>query len=440
MKRDIEQELFSWKDQKNRLPLLLRGARQVGKSYTVESFGKKAFRNMVVVNFEFEPRFKQCFTTLDPVDIVNKLQLLTGENIETGQTLLFFDEIQECPSAIMSLRYFREKLDQLAVIGAGSLMEFALNSPEFKMPVGRVQFLHLGPLSFGEFLTATGNERLRGCLKEASLDKPLDDLLHQTLMELLRVYFIVGGMPAVVAEYLENRNFSGCLRVQNALLQAFRGDFGKYAKTSSFKHLQTVFDKVPRLAGDRIKYSNIDPDSRSRDIKQALSLLTLAGIIYPVYATAASGLPLSAQVNEMKFKLNFLDIGLMQCACGQQAELAVRPDFFQVNRGAVAEQFVGQELRACQDRYSWPALYFWARDSRNSSAEVDYVAMARSHVLPVEVKSGKTGTLRSLKLFIEEKGALFGVRFSQDKPSFYDKVLTLPLYMVDQMNRCAEGC
>ncbi|MFH1128130.1 MAG: AAA family ATPase [Candidatus Omnitrophota bacterium] len=364
MKRDIERDLFNWKERKDRLPLLLRGARQVGKSYIVEEFGKKAFKNLVVVNFEFRPELKQCFTTLDPIEIINKLQLLMGEAIEAEKTLLFLDEIQECPNAIMALRYFKEKYNKLAVIGAGSLVEFALNNSNFRMPVGRVQFIYLEPLSFGEFLTASGNEQLRHYLGQIRLSSVFDDAVHQKLMDLLRVYLIVGGMPAVVKEYLESRNFLNCQRIQNSLLQTYRSDFGKYAKSSEHKYLQKVLDEAPRLAGNRIKYSNIDADSKSRDIKQALNLLKLTGIIYPVYATSASGLPLEAQVNEMKFKLNFLDVGLMQNACGLQAELTLTNDFIQINSGAVTEQFIGQELRAHSDCYLQRGLFFWARDKK----------------------------------------------------------------------------
>lgn len=438
MKRDLERDLFNWKERKDRLPLLLRGARQVGKSYIVEEFGKKAFKNIVIVNFEFRPELKQCFTTLDPIEIINKLQLLMGENIEAEKTLLFLDEIQECPNAIMALRYFKEKYDRLAVIGAGSLMEFALNSSDFKMPVGRIQFIYLEPLSFGEFLTASGNELLRSHLREIRLNSVFDDAVHQKLMDLLRIYLIVGGMPAVVKEYLESRNFLNCQRIQNSLLQAYRNDFGKYAKSSKLKYLQKVLDEAPRLVGNRIKYSNVDPHSKSRDIKQALNLLKLAGIIYPVYATAASGLPLGAQANEMKFKLNFLDVGLMQNACGLQAELALTNNFFLINAGAVTKQLIGQELRAYFDSYLKCGLFFWARDKKSSSAEVDYVVAVDSLILPVEVKAGKTGTLKSLKLFIEEKKSLLGVRFSQEKLSLHDKVLTLPLYMAEQMKRFAR--
>lgn len=438
MERDIEKELVKWKDQNNRSPLLVRGARQVGKSYLIEEFGKKFFNNIVVVNFEFRPELKQCFTTLDPYEIINKLRLLMGITIEDGKTLLFLDEIQECPNAIISLRYFKERKGMLAVIGAGSLMEFALNSPEFRMPVGRIQFLYLEPLSFCEFLTVSGNGQLRQYISEISIVGSSDNAVHQKLIDLLRIYFIIGGMPAVIREYLASQDLVNCSRIQNSLLQTYRGDFGKYAKISEHKYLQKTFDMSPRLAGSRIKYTNIDPESKSRDIKNALNLLAMAGIVKPVYASSASGVPLGAQVNELKFKLNFLDVGLMQNACGLQAQLSMEKDLIHINSGAVAEQFIGQELRAYSDSYTEHNLFFWARDKIGSSAEVDYVIDIDAQVLPIEVKAGKTGTLKSLKIFIEEKKSPLGIRFSQDKLSFYDKILTLPLYMAGYAKKLAK--
>ena len=439
MQRDIKKDLLAWKNRKDRQPLLLRGARQVGKSYIIEDFGKSEFQNTVVVNFEYRPEFRHCFTTRDPAGIINKLRLLTGETIEAGQTLLFLDEIQECPDAIMALRYFKEKLPALAVIGAGSLMEFALQAQDFKMPVGRVQFMFLGPLSFGEFLTVSGNQGLRDHLQGVTLDKVIDDVVHQRLLDLLREYLIVGGMPAVVKQFLESRNMADCQRAQQALMLSWRNDLGKYARTSGLKYLQTALAEAPRLVGARIKYSNIDPLARSRDIKQALNLLKLAGIVCPVYATAAAGSPLGAQVDEMKFKLNFLDVGLMQNACGLQSEIALKKDFLQINAGAVAEQFIGQELRAYADVHADPGLFFWARDKKNSSAEVDYIVAAGTMLLPVEVKAGKTGALKSLRIFMEEKKSLLGVRFWQDKLSLHDKILSLPLYMVASLPRMVRG-
>jgi uncharacterized protein len=435
MKRDITKELISWKEHRDRYPLIIRGARQVGKSYIVEAFAKDNFKNTVVVNFEFQPQLKDCFKNLDPVEIINKLQLFLGDNIDKSNTLLFLDEIQECPEAIVALRYFKEKMPSLPVIGAGSLLEFALKNPDFKMPVGRVHFLYLEPLSFSEFLMATGNKQLREYLFSVDVKDKIEDIIHQKLLELLRLYLILGGMPAVVKDYIENRDLISCRNLQTSLLQTYRVDFGKYARTTQHKYLQKVFDSAPRLAGQRIKYSTIDEDVKSRDLKNALMLLQLAGVIKPVYMSSASGLPLGAAINEKKFKLNFIDTGLMQNACGLQSEISMAKNFIQINSGSVAEQFVGQELRAYSDSHQESSLFFWARDQRNSSAEVDYVINAGSNIFPLEVKAGKAGTLKSLRLFLKEKKAKFGIRISQNKLSFSDNILSLPLYMVEQIPR-----
>lgn len=440
MRRDIEKELILWKSQEDRYPLIIRGARQVGKSYLVENFGKAHFQNSVVVNFEFQPQLKDVFQSLDPSEIINKLRLILGVQIKEGDTLLFLDEIQECPQAIMSLRYFKEKMPNLAVISAGSLLEFALRSADFKMPVGRIHFLYLEPLSFSEYLHSTGNQNLSQYLSEVKLTDSIDDVIHKKLLELLRMYLIVGGMPAVLKEYLSSKDMTNCQRIQTGILQTYRSDFGKYAKISQHKYLQKVFDTAPRLIGQRIKFSNIDPDTRSRDLKNALNLLALAGIVKPIYLTKASGLPIESQIDEQKLKLNFLDIGLMQNLCGLQGQLSIEEDFMQINAGAVAEQFIGQELVAYSDRrHQQGNLYFWAREKKGSMAEVDYVVNIGSDIFPVEVKSGKEGKLKSLRMFIEEKKSKFGIRFSQDKLSYYDKILSIPLYMVEQMHHLAKS-
>src|SRR3989304_424076 len=439
MRRDIEKELISWKSQKERYPLIIRGARQVGKSYLVETFGRTHFQNNVVVNLEFQPQLKDCFKSLDPSEIINKLQLLLSVQIKEDNTLLFLDEIQECPQAIMALRYFKEKMPKLPIIAAGSLLEFVMRNPDFKMPVGRVQFLYLEPMSFSEYLDATGNQNLKKFLTYVKLTDSIDDVIHKKLLELLRIYIIVGGMPAVLNEYLSSKDLMNCQRMQTALLQTYRSDFGKYAKISQHKYLQKVFDTVPRMVGQRIKYSTIDPDNRSRDLKNALNLLTLAGIVRPIYLTKASGLPLGAQINEQKFKLNFLDVGLMQNSCGLQGRLSIEEDFMQINAGSVAEQFVGQELTAYSDRHQQVGLYFWAREKRGSMAEVDYVINIGSGIFSVKDKKSKKRRVKSLRMFIEEKKSRLGIRFSQDKLSYYDKILSIPLYMVEQLPRLAES-
>lgn len=439
MRRDAEKDIISWIDSKDRMPLLLRGARQVGKSTLVEMVAKSHFPQVVTLNFELQPQLKPCFDDLEPQQILDKIQFVMGVQIQKDKTLLFLDEIQECPQAIMAMRYFREKMPQLAVIGAGSLLEFALRSPEFRMPVGRVQFLYLRPLSFAEFLSASGHQNLRDFVDKVTPSTVVDTVIHERLLELLRSYLMLGGMPAVLKSYFENGDLAGSQRIQSSLLQTFRSDFGKYAKVSEYKYLHRVFDAAPRLAGQRTKYSAIDADAKSRDIKNAVQLLSLAGVVRQVFATAASGLPLGAQISDRKFKLNFLDVGLMQNICGLQPQLATQTEFTQINSGAVAEQFVGQELSASADRYTPGDLYFWARDKKGSSAEVDYIVGVDSTIIPVEVKAGKTGILRSLRLFMEEKKSGVGVRISQVPLAFQDGILSIPLYMTGQLSRLAKS-
>lgn len=439
MRRDAEKDLILWRDSHERMPLLIRGARQVGKSTLVELVAKAHFPQVVTINFELQPQLKSCFDDLDPQKIINKIQLVMGVTISQETTLLFLDEIQECPQAIMAMRYFREKMPRLAVIGAGSLLEFALESSEFRMPVGRVQFLYLKPLSFAEFLSASGNQNLRDFLDTVELSTMIDAVVHSKLLELVRLYLMLGGMPAVLKSYFETGDIAACQRIQSSLLQTFRSDFGKYAKASEHNYLNRVFDATPLLVGQRVKYSAIDAGAKSRDIKNAVHLLSLAGVVQQVFATSASGLPLGAQISEKKFKLNFLDVGLMQNICGLQAQLAVQKEFIQINLGAVAEQFVGQELSASADCYIPGDLYFWARDKKGSSAEVDYVVGVDSSIIPIEVKAGKTGMLKSLRVFLDEKSSQLGVRISQAPLSRQNGILSIPLYMISQLPRLVKN-
>jgi len=435
MQREIEKHLIEWKNKEEKYPLLVRGARQVGKSYVIEEFGKRHFNNTVSINFELTPNLKECFQNLDPAQIITKLQLLLNTRITNKDTLLFFDEIQECPQAILSLRYFKEKMPQQSVIGAGSLLEFAFKVNDFRMPVGRIQFLNLEPLSFVEFLHATNNCNLLEYVSQLTSQNRGELVIHKQLLELLRNYLIIGGMPAVVKEYLNSCNILECQRIQSALLETYRNDFGKYANLAQHKYLQKVFDAAPRLSGQRVKYVQIDREIKSRDLKNAMELLSLARIVRPVYASRASGLPLGAQAVPQKFKLTFLDVGLMQYVCGLGAELRMEKEIMQINSGAVAEQFVGQELKAYNDPYKDNSFYFWARDKRGSCAEVDYLFTKGKYVIPVEVKSGKGGRLKSLRAFLKEKKSPVGIRLSTDQLSFHERILSVPLYMISHIDR-----
>lgn len=435
MKRDALKELLRWKNQKDRLPLLIRGARQVGKSYLIKEFGTNHFDNYIEINFEYQPETKQYFSSFNPTEIVNKIRLTQGVAIVPGKTLLFLDEVQECPEAISSLRYFYEKMPELHVIAAGSLLEFVFDQEHFRMPVGRLQYLFLKPLSFAEFLTACGFESLREYLNSVTLQNPPDEVFHEKLLKLLREYMVLGGMPKVVSTYLQNNNVSDVQRIQTSILTTYQDDFGKYAKSLDLQYLQTLFVRTPFLISQRFFYKDVDPDLRSRELKRAIELLQKAGIIHKSNAVSASGLPLKAQINEKQFKLFFLDIGLVNRSNGLNSKLLLEKDVILVNRGAIAEQFVAQELIAYFDPYTPPELYWWAREAQGSSAEVDFITSKDTQLFPIEVKAGKVGKLRSLKIFLEEKNSPFGIRISQNSLKIEDKVLTIPLYLIEQLPR-----
>jgi predicted AAA+ superfamily ATPase len=435
MYRSIIANLVKWKEAPEHLPILLRGARQIGKTTAVQQFAASNFSHLVNINFELEPDYADCFQMLKPQEIINQILLKQNTPIIPGKTLLFLDEIQNCPQAIMALRYFKEQMPELHVIGAGSLLEFALNDEKFRMPVGRVQFLYMQPLSFYEYLRAKDKSTLLSHINNASLAAPPSDVAHQELLKLVKEYLVIGGMPAVVDYYLKYQDLNACQNLQTNLLATYRNDFGKYAKLTKHKYLQQVFMKAPNLIGKQIKYTNIDTESKASNIKEAITLLVKAGLLYKVNASSCSGLPLNALINEKKFKLIFVDIGLMNRAGKINLSNLLLQDLLLVNQGAITEQFVAQELLAYQNPEEEPELYFWERDKRGSQAEVDYVINLNGSIVPIEVKSGTIGRLRSLKQFMSEKNSALGIQISQRPLSMQDKILTIPLYMIGELKR-----
>ncbi len=335
----------------------------------------------------------------------------------------------------MALRYFKEQMPDLHIIGAGSLLEFALNDANFSMPVGRVQFIYLKPLSFQEFLQAQHFDDLLEAIKNCTLEKPLSSLFHEKLLTLMHEYLIIGGMPADVQTYLETKDFLQTQRTQTIIMSTYRNDFGKYAKLTQHKYLQQIFNKAPGLVGQQVKYSRIDNEMRSRDLKQAIEYLEQAGILQIVLATTASGLPLSASVNEKKFKLLFLDIGLLVRNAGLAINELLDKNILLINQGAMAEQLAGQELLAYQDCYEEAKLHYWCRETRGSLAEVDYVINIDSQIVPIEVKSGKKGTLKSLQLMMKEKLCPVGMRISQLPLQYHDNLLSIPFYLIGELKR-----
>lgn len=431
MIRNIYRNLLEWKDSKTRQPLLLRGARQTGKTFIINDFGKNSFKNFISLNFERNPEYKEIFKTRIPGEIIEKVTLFTGQKIEPGKALLFIDEIQECPEAIVSLRYFFEEMPELHVIGAGSLLEFALLSEEFRMPVGRVQYLCLYPMSFGEFLEALEETELRNYVGNYFNLNKIPEGLHEKLNEYIRKYYIIGGMPAVVNEYISSRDIIKCQRIQRSIIDTYIDDFAKYAKVAKHKTLRNVFNAVPGMVGQKFVYTQVDRLAKSRELKEAVELLETAGIIARVCQTNGAGVPLSGNINESYFKVIFLDIGLFHAISGIYAETARENDFTAIFKGAVAEQYAGQELIACQSPYTKVRLFYWGRQVKNSTAEIDYLIEKEGRVIPVEIKSGSAGRMKSLHIFIENYQPVKALKISQAPFAPGDPIVSLPFYGIE---------
>jgi uncharacterized protein len=441
MRRSITASLIKWKDSPSRMPLMLRGARQVGKSYAVNAFAKAHFEDYVEINFEINPEFKQAFIKLDPAFIIEQITLLSGQKITPGNTLLFLDEIQECPEAIQSLRYFKEKIPELHVITAGSLLEFALTDANFRMPVGRIEFMYLYPMTFNEFLYAINENELYDYLKNVTLKTDISVAVHEKALELFRLYMTLGGMPAVIADYAEHKDLLNSRKLQLQLLATYRNDFGKYATRAEKQYCEKLFAKAPGLIAKHFRYRDVDPDVQSRSIKSALNLLEKAQLVTRVNQVSSIQLPLSANINEKKFKLLFVDVGLVLAAMHVDMHHILNTGTHIVStQGQLSEQIVGQELLAASPAYDALKLYFWMRDKTGSQAEVDYLFQYDDKVLPIEVKSGATGRLKSLHLYLDAMQQPFGIKISTDKLSMTPTLLNIPLYLINRLSDLNSLC
>jgi predicted AAA+ superfamily ATPase len=449
MQRKAMAYLKEWKTRSSRKPLIIRGARQVGKSYLVRQFAKEEFSNFLEINFEIDRDIIPYFDKPHPDQILSLLSVHYNCRIDKGKTLLFLDEIQAAPQILSKLRYFLEKTPEMHIIAAGSLLDFALEDHEFSMPVGRIEYLHLGPMSFEEFLLALGNTEIVGFLGTTDAESEFPEPLHKKLTELIKTYFIIGGMPESVAAYSSTGSFQESDRVQATILATYADDFNKYSKKTDIRRLHLLMRGIPRLVGKKFKYSHISPEVKAKDLSVALHLLSLARICYPVYHTSCEGIPLGATIDEKKFKLLFIDIGLMCSACGLTIlDLERASDLTMVNAGSLSEQYIGQHLLYRQEPYREPELNYWMREESTSGAEIDFVISRGTDIIPIVVKSGTTGTLKSMNQFMYEKGYGLGLRFNMDVPSictakgslpagsvYHYQLLSLPMYLVEQAGR-----
>jgi uncharacterized protein len=431
MDRDILHELVKWKTSKHRKPLIIRGARQIGKTWVVRELGNKYFDHFIEINFEQTPEFKSIFDTLDPKNIIKLINISLGEVIKPDRTLLFFDEIQQCPKGIMALRYFFEQMPELHIISAGSLLEFVLNSDSFSQPVGRVDYLFMHPLTFGEYLTARNRNELREFCISLQLKTPVNSVIVKQLESLLTDYCFVGGMPRPISAMVETEDLELVKREQLSIIQTYRNDFGKYKKRIPSELLEQLFQTAPGVVGQKYKYVTVAPNYRAETIRKALILLEKAGLIQRMFSTSGKGLPFSIHKKENIFKILYLDIGLMQRVLDVSKEIYQTKDLLSVFKGALMEQFIGQQLLTVHSWFEERKLYYWQRDKPTSKAEVDYLWQHGSNIIPIEVKSGKAGTLKSLNLFLNENNSPFGVRFSHHDLSFEKKLLSIPVWAVE---------
>lgn len=429
MKRTIETALYEWKQKTGRLILLLRGARQVGKTYSVREFAK-SFPHFLEINFEAQTQAKVFFEgDFSCADICERLAAYSGVPVIAGKTLLFFDEVQACPACLRALRFFHEQLPQLHVVAAGSLLEFALAEiPSFG--VGRVASLFMYPMSFAEFLHADESGMLAEyCLKNG-IDKPIDAPLHQKLLEKYRIYTILGGMPAVIENYRKTHDLLESQEIIDHLLTSLFDDFTKYKAHVSSRILRDTLRSIARQAGGKFMYTAVGEEFSTREIKAALEILERAGMIYRVCHSAARGIPLGAEINDRRFKIIPFDVGIQQRLCGLSlADYLTMGHETLVNKGSIAEVFVGIELVVSNPFSKRPELYYWHREKRDSNAEVDYVIQRGMEIIPVEVKSGTKGSMQSMRIFLAERSLPRGIRLSQETQAHYQNITVVPIYM-----------
>ena len=440
--------LREWKNRKNRKPLVIRGARQVGKTFLARELGKYEFDHYLEINFDETPSKKELFLHEDINSIIQYISLDTSIAIIPGKTLIFLDEIQRAPEVFAKLRYFFEKRNDIHVIAAGSLLDFVLEKYQFSMPVGRIEYMYMAPMDLMEYLKAVEAETIYNFIKNYQIKDHIPDTIHTKLLDHTRTYMSIGGMPAVIREYCLSQSIEQCEKELSSIVNTYRDDFSKYGKKVDPFLLQTILDKMPRLAGRKIKYSKISPDKKSADLKKALHQLELARILYRVHHSSGNAIPLRSEIKERDFKTLFLDIGLMMRSLGLNILSLQNENLILSNKGALAEQYIGQQWLSQYESWETPELYYWNREKQGTSAEVDFLFEIQGRIVPVEVKAGTTGSLKSLHVFVSEKSSPAALRFNLSLPSVSTVVskipglreqkftlLSLPLYMVSETRR-----
>lgn len=437
--------LISWYKNNGRKPLLLRGARQVGKTSLVRMFCKMQKLHLIEINLELHQDLAKSFKQMDPTLVVKDIELFFKTKL-TRKSVLFIDEIQTLPEAIQGLRYFYEKLPHVPVIAAGSLLEFVLSDHRFSMPVGRIDLFYIGPLKFSDFVKAKGNLSLYKTLQSYKIGDEITTLQHETFLEIYLEFLLVGGMPEAVREYLKSSDLKIVKKIQKSILDTYRADFGKYARRIPIERIDRIFRFAGTNVARKVKYSEINPDEQSKNLLLAIELLEKAGIVYRVFHSSASGIPLLLNKNEKIFKFLFMDVGLVSGFIGIDL-VEIRKIYFDppsdlilLHKGMISEQFVGQSL-LFNEINEKGEIFYWLRDESTQKAEVDFVIEKGFNIIPIEVKAGKTGSIRSLIQFAKEKKSKYLVKFGTQKPTIRSvelegrkvKVFEFPLYLSERL-------
>lgn len=434
MYRIAIEKLYKWKNSKRRKPLIIEGARQVGKTWLMKEFGKQAYADTVYINFDSNSRMGDLFSAdLDTDRLILGLELYAGRKINPENTLLIFDEVQEVPRALASLKYFYENAPQYHIVCAGSLLGIALHQGT-SFPVGKVDFLKLYPLSFSEFLMATGNERFAELLKNQ--DYEMITSFKQTYIDTLKHYYFVGGMPEAVQSFAESKDFNEVRTIQKRILAAYEQDFSKHAPNEIVPKIRMLWNSIPsQLARENKKfiYGLVREGGRAREYETAIMWLSDCGLVHKVSRVNAAGIPLKAYEDLKAFKLFIVDVGLLGCMTGlRQRTLLDGDDLFVEFKGALTEQYVCQQLKTIEDL----GIYYYTND--RGSCEIDFVVDTGEQIVPIEVKAETNLRAKSLKTYRERFEPELSVRTSMADYKKEDWLLNLPLYAIEQINKIKD--
>lgn len=434
MYRIAIEKLYKWKESKRRKPLIIEGARQVGKTWLMKEFGEKAYQDTIYINFDSNSRMSELFSEDLNVDrLIMGIELYAGKKIDPDHTLLIFDEVQEVPKALSSLKYFYENAPQYHIVCAGSLLGIALHGGT-SFPVGKVDFLNLYPLSFKEFLMATTGERFAELLENQ--DYQMVNAFKQTFIDALKQYYFVGGMPEAVESFVKEKDFNEVREIQKRILSAYEQDFSKHAPIEIVPKIRMVWNSIPsQLAKENKKfiYGLVREGGRAKEYETAIMWLCDCGLIHKVSRVNAAGLPLKAYEDLKAFKMFLVDVGLLGCMTGlRQRTLLDGNELFTEFKGALTEQYVCQQLKTIQDL----DIYYYTND--RGSCEVDFVVDTGEEIVPLEVKAEVNLKAKSLKNYHEKYNPPISIRTSMADYKKEDWIVNLPLYAIEELKTWSE--